>query len=50
MPILHNYVKKKNHLKIFFSETGDEIIIDPRWLLLLLPDISNGKGPGGSMS
>ena len=41
MPILHNYVKKKNHLRIFFSETWDEIIIDPRRLLLLLPDISN---------
>jgi hypothetical protein len=44
-PINNNFVyfEKKNHLKIFCSETWAEIIFDPRWLPILLAEISNGK-------
>ena len=38
-----NIIWEKYLLKIFCSETWDEMIFDPRWMLLLLAEISNGK-------
>ena len=42
VPIL-NILRGKYYHKIFCSETWDEMIFNPRWLALLLAEISIGK-------
>ena len=38
-----HFLRKENHLKIFWSEIWAEMIFDLRWLPLLFAEISNGK-------